>query len=151
MKSTLKSICLIAALFSVVMSAQAEVTIKDAWIRATVPQQKATGAFMQIQSSNDVHIVEIQTTAAGIAEIHEMKTENNVMKMRAVTQLDLLAGKLVELKPGGFHVMLMDLKAQIKEGDIIPLTIIVEGKDKKREVIEVKAKARALNAAQSKM
>ncbi len=151
MKSTLKSICLIAALLSVVMSAQAEVTIKDAWVRATVPQQKATGAFMQIQSSNDVHIVEIQTTAAGIAEIHEMKTENNVMKMRAVPQLDLLAGKLVELKPGGFHVMLMDLKTQIKEGDIIPLTIIVEGKDKKREVIEVKAKARALNAAQSKM
>ncbi|MET3119537.1 copper(I)-binding protein [Undibacterium sp. GrIS 1.8] len=151
MKSTLKSICLISALFSVVMTAQAEVTIKDAWVRATVPQQKATGAFMQIQSSSDVHIVEIQTTAAGIAEIHEMKTENNVMRMRAVPQLDLLAGKLLELKPGGFHVMLMDLKAQIKEGDIIPLTIIVEGKDKKREVIEVKAKARALNAAQSKM
>lgn len=151
MKSTLKSICLISALFSVVMTAQAEVTIKDAWVRATVPQQKATGAFMQIQSSSDVHIVEIQTTAAGIAEIHEMKTENNVMRMRAVPQLDLLAGKLLELKPGGFHVMLMDLKVQIKEGDIIPLTIIVEGKDKKREVIEVKAKARALNAAQSKM
>lgn len=151
MKSTLKSICLISALFSVVMTAQAEVTIKDAWVRATVPQQKATGAFMQIQSSSDVHIVEIQTTAAAIAEIHEMKTENNVMRMRAVPQLDLLAGKLLELKPGGFHVMLMDLKAQIKEGDIIPLTIIVEGKDKKREVIEVKAKARALNAAQSKM
>ena len=151
MKSTLKSICLISALFSVVMTAQAEVTIKDAWVRATVPQQKATGAFMQIQSSSDVHIVEIQTTVAGIAEIHEMKTENNVMRMRAVPQLDLAAGKLVELKPGGFHVMLMDLKAQIKEGDIIPLTIIVEGKDRKREVIEVKAKARALNAAQSKM
>lgn len=132
-------------------SAQAEVTIKDAWVRATVPQQMATGAFFQIQSSTDARVVSVQTSAAGVAEIHEMKMENNLMKMRAVEHLDLAAGKMVELKPGGFHLMLMDLKQQIKAGELIPVTLVVEGKDKKRETIEIKLKARSLNGAEHKM
>ncbi len=144
---------LIAAITATVIAvnAQAEVTVKDAWVRATVPQQKATGAFLQIQSSTDARLVEVQTSVAGMAEIHEMKMENNVMRMRELAHLDLPAGKLVELKPGSFHLMLMELKAQIKPGDVIALTLIVENKDKKREVIEVKAKARALNSADGKM
>ena len=150
MKSTLKLIVgLKMAMTAIVV--QSEVTIKDAWVRATVPQQMATGAFFQIQSSKDVRLVSVQTPAAGIAEIHEMKMENNVMKMRSVEYLDLTAGKMVELKPGGFHLMLMDLKVQVKAGDVIPLTLIVEGKDKKRETIEVKVKARSLNGADGKM
>lgn len=132
-------------------SAQAELTIKDAWVRATVPQQMATGAFFQIQSSTHARVVSVQTAAAGVAEIHEMKMENNLMKMRAVEHLELAAGKMVELKPGGYHLMLMDLKKQIKAGDIIPLTLVVEGKDKKRESIEIKLKARSLNSAEHKM
>ncbi len=132
-------------------SAQAEVTVKDAWVRATVPQQMATGAFFQIQSSTDTRVVSLQTSVAGVAEIHEMKMENDVMKMRAVEHLDLAAGKMVELKPGGYHLMLMDLKKQIKVGDVIPLTLVLEGKDKKRESVEIKLKARTLNGADNKM
>lgn len=150
MKKIFKLVCVFALLMFAI-SSRAEVSVKDAWVRATVPQQKATGAFLQIQSSTDVRLVEVQTMAAGIAEIHEMKMDNNVMKMRSLEYLDLPAGKLVEFKPGSFHLMLMDLKAQIKPGDAITLTLIVESKDKKRETIEVKAKARALNSADGKM
>ena len=132
-------------------SVHAEVVIKDAWIRATVPQQMTTGAFFQIQSNTDTRVVSVQTSAAGVAEIHEMKMENNIMKMRALDYLDLAAGKLVELKPGGYHLMLMDLKKQIKAGDIIPLTLILEGKDKKRESIDIKLKARSFSGAENKM
>ena len=105
---------------------------------------------MQITSPTDSKLVEARSPAAGIVEIHEMKLENNVMKMRAVTALDLPAGKAVELKPGGYHVMLMDLKGQVKAGDSVPLTLVFEGKDKKRETVEVKAAARSLTAATPK-
>lgn len=147
------AMALIAAMATVVtvMNAQAEVTVKDAWVRAAVQQQKATGAFLQIQSSADARLVEVQTSIASMTEIHEMKMDNNVMRMRELSYLDLPAGKLVELKPGSFHLMLMGVKTQIKSGDVIALTLIVENKDKKREVIEVKAKARALNSADGKM
>ena len=150
MKMTMTLIAAIAVTV-IAMNAQAEVTVKDAWVRATVPQQKATGAFLQIQSSTDARLVEVQTSVAGMAEIHEMKMDNNVMRMRELAHLDLPAGKLVELKPGSFHLMLMGVNTQIKSGDVIALTLIVENKDKKREVIEVKAKARALNSADGKM
>ena len=150
MKIQLKIIS--ALVFSLVaFAAQAEITIKDPWVRATVPQQMATGAFFQIQSSADMRVVSVQTSVAGVAEIHEMKMENNLMKMRAVEHLDLTAGKMVELKPGGYHLMLMDLKKQIKVGDVIPLTLVVEGKDKKRESIQIKLKARSLSGLENKM
>ena len=131
-------------------AAFAQVNIKDPWVRATVPQQKATGAFMQITAAKDAKLVEAKSAAAAVVEIHEMAMENNVMKMRAIPGLALPAGKAVDLKPGGYHVMLIDLKAQIKAGDTIPVTLVVEGKDGKRETIEVKATARALNAEAQK-
>ena len=136
-----------AALGVFALPAGAQVTVKEPWVRATVPQQKATGAFMQITAPVDSKLVEVKSPAAGVVEIHEMKMENNVMKMRAVTGVDLPAGKAVELKPGGYHVMLMDLKVQVKEGDSVPLTLVFEGRDKKRETVEIKAVAKSLTAA----
>ena len=73
-----------------------------------------------------------------------MKMENDVMKMRAVPGIDIPAGKGADLKPGGYHVMLMNLKSQMKEGDVVPITLVVEGKDKKRQTLEVKAHVKAL-------
>ena len=136
---------ILTSLFSTAVLAQ--VSVKDPWVRATVPQQMATGAFMQLTSPKDAKLIEVTSSAAGIVEIHEMKMENHVMKMRAVDALNLPAGKGVDLKPGGYHVMLMDLKAQVKVGDSVPLTLVFEGKDKKREMLEVKASARSLTGA----
>ena len=132
------------------VSAAAQVVVKDAWLRATVPHQTATGAFMRITSPAGAVLVDVQSSAAGIIEIHEMTLVNNVMKMRAVEQVALPAGTPVELKPGGYHVMLMDLKAQVKAGDTIPLTLVFEGKDKKRFTMEVKASAKPLGGAAPK-
>lgn len=136
------SIALIAA--SASAFAQSSVEIKDPWVRATVAQQKATGAFMQLTAKADSKLVEVQSPVAGVIEIHEMAMDNNVMKMRQIPGLALPAGKAVELKPGGYHVMLLDLKAQVKEGDVVPVTLVFEGKDGKRETVEVKAPAKPL-------
>jgi copper(I)-binding protein len=76
-----------------------------------------------------------------------MEMENNVMKMRQIDGVSLAAGKAVELKPGGMHIMLMGLNEQAKEGDVINFTLVVEGKDKKQQNIEVKATVKALGTA----
>lgn len=123
------------------------VAVKDAWVRATVAQQKATGAFMQLTAPTDTQLVEARSPAAGVVEVHEMAMDNNVMKMRKVVGLALPAGQTVTLKPGGYHVMLMDLKGQVKEGDLVPLTLVFASKDGKRSTLDIKAPARALNAA----
>ncbi len=137
---------LTAALIAVSASAMAQVTVdvKDPWVRATVAQQKATGAFMQLTAKADAKLVEVRSSAAGVVEIHEMAMEKDVMKMRQIPGLELAAGKPVELKPGGYHVMLMDLKAQVKEGDTVPLTLVFEGKDGKRQNVEIKAPVKPL-------
>jgi periplasmic copper chaperone A len=131
---------------TVSLAAQAQVTVKDAWVRATVAQQKATGAFMQLQSAQDAKLISAQSPVAGVVEVHEMSMDSGVMKMRAVPSLALPAGKAVELKPGGYHVMLMDLKAQVKDGDTVPVTLVVEGKDGKRQLVELKVPARTAAA-----
>jgi copper(I)-binding protein len=124
--------------------AWAQTTVKDPWIRGTVPQQKATGMFAQITSAGGGKLVAGTSPVAGLVEIHEMSMDGNVMKMRAVQGLDLPAGKAVELKPGGYHVMLMDLKKTLAAGETVPMSLVVEGKDGKRETIELKVPVRSL-------
>ena len=125
--------------------APAAVDVKDAWVRATVAQQKSTGAFMQPTARADTRVVSVESPIAGVAQIHEMAMDKDVMRMRELkTGLPLPAGKAVELKPGGYHVMLMDLKGQVKAGDVVPLSLVLEGQDGKRTKLEVKAPVRAL-------
>jgi len=106
-----------------------------------VQGQTATGAFMKLQSAADAKLVEARSPVAAVVEIHEMAMENNVMRMRAVKSIELAAGRAVELKPGGYHVMLMDLKRQVKDGEVVPVTLVVETAGK-REAVEVQAAAR---------
>ncbi len=135
-------------LAAVTFNAWAQVEVKEAWARATVPQQKATGAFMQITAAQATRLVEVKSSVAGVAEVHEMSMKDNLMQMRPVKALDLPAGKMVELKPGGYHVMLLDLKQPIKDGDDVPLTLVLEGADGKRTTVDVKAKARGMQPMQ---
>jgi len=126
--------------------AQVNVTVKDAWVRATVPTQKATGAFMQLQAARDSSFVSVSSPLTPNVEVHEMAMQGDVMRMRQVRSLDLPAGKTVELSPGGYHIMLLNLKGQVKEGDTVPFTLVFEGKDGKRETVEVKAPVRSLTS-----
>lgn len=137
-----------AALLATAALAHAQTTAADAWVRATVPQQTATGAFLTLTSAQGGALVKAASPVAANVEVHEMKMEGNVMKMAAIEQLALPAGQAVALKPGGYHIMLMDLKQQVKVGDTVPLTLTIQGADGKTETLEVKADVRALAAPQ---
>ena len=125
----------------------ADIDVKKPWVRGTVTGQPATGAFMEVTSNGGAAIIGASSPVAGITEIHEMKMDGGVMKMRAISRLDLPAGKPVKLAPGGYHVMLMDLKQPLKKGDLVPLTLKFEGKDKAVETVEIKAEVRDLTAS----
>ena len=133
----LKTLATILSLSCGALFAQT-VEVKDAWARATVPGQKATGAFMKLTAKEGTKLVAISSPVAGVSEVHEMKMDGDVMKMRAVAGgLELPAGKAVELKPGGYHVMLMDLKVALQKDTTIPLTLVfkdAKGVETKTEV-----------------
>lgn len=127
-------------------SAWADVNVVNPWVRATVVQQSATGAFMDLTSSEDAKLVGAESPVANTVEVHEMAMDGGVMRMRPVAALALPAGKTVSLKPGSYHVMLMGLKLQLDEGNEVPMTLVVEGKDGKRQKIELVVPVRALTA-----
>ena len=104
----------------------APVAVEGAWARASVQGQTASGAFMRLTAPEATRLVRIESPVAGVAEVHEMKMDGNVMKMRALPGLDLPAGQAVELKPGGYHLMLMDLKAPLATGASVPLTLVFQ-------------------------
>ena len=142
----MKSLSLLLALSAVSISALAQVTVKEPWVRATVPHQTATGAFMQITSARNAKLLAAQSPA-GTVEIHEMRLENDVMKMRQIDGLELSAGKAVGLKPGGYHLMITGLKQALKEGETVALTLTVETENKDQETVVIKAPVLALTAA----
>ncbi|WP_206076864.1 copper chaperone PCu(A)C [Massilia horti] len=131
-----------AALFS--SAALAQVVVTDPWVRATVPAQKVSGAFMQLRSPTDARVVGVRSPVAGNAELHKMEMQGQSMKMRAVDAIDLPAGQTVTLGPGGYHVMLFDLKQQLKEGETVPLTLVVEDRQHKRQEVQVEAPVKPL-------
>jgi hypothetical protein len=131
-----------ASLFTT--AAFAQVTVSDPWIRATVPAQTTAGAFMQLRSPKATRLVEVQTPVAGRAEVHQMAMEGQTMRMQKVDGIDLPAGQTVNLSSGGYHVMLFDLKQQLKDGEQVPLTLTFVGPDKKRENVTVQVPVKPL-------
>lgn len=137
---------IIASLLTLTATAWAQTTVKveDAWVRGTVATQRATGAFMRLTPSTNARLVSASSPMAGVVEIHEMAMENDIMKMRQVPGLDLPAERTTELKPGGFHIMLMELKGQVKGGETVPLTLTFEDANKKTFTMDVQAPVTAL-------
>lgn len=139
--ATLLSLLLATSLCT---GAQAQdIVITDAWARATVAGQKATGAFMTITAKEASQLVAASSPVAGITEIHEMKMEKDVMRMAPVPALALPAGKAVALKPGGYHVMFMDLKNTLTDKSTVPLTLTFENAkgQKSQQVLQVPVRA----------
>lgn len=157
---TMKSVaaCALSALvlgsFSLHSLAQTgpNVQISGAWVRTTVQGQMGTGGFMQLTAKEPMRLVSVASPVAGVGEVHEMKMDGDVMKMRALTEgLELPAGKTVELKPGGFHIMLMDLKQALPKDSTVPMTLVfkdAKGNESKLE-LRVPVSARAPGAAAS--
>jgi copper(I)-binding protein len=120
----------------------ANISVTDAWARATMPGQKVSGAYMQLRADADARLVGASSPVVPRVEVHEMKMDGDVMRMREVKAVELPKGKTVSLEPGGFHIMLMNLPQPISAGEMIPLTLVVESGGK-RQTVEVQAEARA--------
>jgi copper(I)-binding protein len=135
--------------FALPASAQS-VTVKEAWIRGTVPGQSGTGAFMELTGKTAARLVGASSSAAKIVEVHSMKMENGVMKMSAVDGVDLPPGKPVRLAPGGYHVMLMELHKPLSAGERVPLRLSFEFPDKRRETLDLSVEVRDVKGQPAK-
>jgi periplasmic copper chaperone A len=129
------------------------VKVEGAWVRTAVPGQSGTGGFMKLTADQDMKLVGVASPVAGVGEVHEMGMDGGVMKMRALPNgLDLPAGKVVELKSGGFHLMLMALKQALPKDSSIPVTLLLKdksGKDVKMEIkVPVLARAPGMGSAE---
>lgn len=141
MKSYLKHAFFIINMACFITLAHAEIKISNAWVKPTMPGQPVAGAYMTLVSDKDIDIVEVDSPVAGKAEIHSMSMEGNIMRMKRLERLSLKAGKPVELKPGGFHIMLMELNHQIKEGEAVPISLVSQDDTGKRVTQLIKAVA----------
>ena len=102
-------------------------TIETPWLRATPGGAKVAGGYLRVTNTGSEadRLLSVTSAASGKGEVHEMSSEGGVMKMREVVGgLAIAPGKTVELKPGGFHLMLMDLKQPLKEGETVPVTLV---------------------------
>lgn len=114
--------------FLITSHAKADVLISDAWARANAPGQSVGAAYMTLKSPQDSTLFQVKSSAADSVEIHSMTMTNGVMKMRALETLPLLAGKPEKLAPGGFHLMLFDLKKPLKAGEKVTFTLSFKDK-----------------------
>jgi hypothetical protein len=127
------------------------VRVTNAWVRSTVPGQQASAAFMTLTASKDTQLVALSTPVAGVAVVHEMRLENQVMHMRAIAGgLALPAGQAVALQPGGLHMMLMDLKTTLSPGTRVALTLVLQDARHAKSQLRIEVPVRAsapVNAA----
>jgi copper(I)-binding protein len=134
------SVYILIPLIALLASAsQAQVTVTEAWVRATVANQSATGAFMRLTSKKDAKLISANSDSAGVVEVHEMRMDNDIMRMRPIEGLQLQAGKSLDLKAGGYHLMMMDLKKQLKAGFEVQISLVFQNAKGERETVYVHA------------
>ncbi|WP_052393372.1 copper chaperone PCu(A)C [Pseudomonas rhizosphaerae] len=144
--NTVRHATLLIAALGFTGHAMAQTTVEDAWARATVPGQPATGAFMTLKADADSTLISVQSPAAKDTQIHQSTMKGDVMSMLPVDEVSLPAGEPVVFDANGYHVMLIGLVKQVKEGDAVPLTLKIKNAQGEEETLEVNAVARALNA-----
>ena len=129
------------------------VTVNEPYVRLAPPNAPATAAFMVIKNAGDkdVKVVKADNPASKVTELHTHLNENGVMKMRPVAAIDVKSKGEAVLKPGGLHVMLIDMKAPMKEGDVVPITLTFDdGSSKKVDAKVVKPMAAGMPALEHK-
>jgi len=142
---------ILALLVCAAAAAQTTVQVDDPWVRGTVAGQASTGAFMRLTPTAHARLLAARSPVAGVVEIHEMAMDGDVMKMRQIPGLDLAAGRTMDLKPGGYHVMLMSLKQPLKGGQSVPLTLVFEDERGKRFEQTLAVPVTALGAGNAAM
>jgi copper(I)-binding protein len=139
----LLSAMFIASILISACSKQDSIEIKNQWVRASNDGQDVSAAYMTIVSNEDTSLIAIDSDVADVIEIHSMSMENGVMKMRMLDTLDLVAGKPTELSPGGFHLMLFDLKKPLAAGKEAHFTLHFKNKAGQEKTISVTSPIKA--------
>lgn len=133
------AVLLVACVLIKPADAAEPVGVKDAWVRMPAPGQTVAGAYMTLTARSQSALVSVASPVAARGELHSMTMEGGVMKMRDVERIDIAAGRTITLEPGGLHVMLVDLKRQLKPGEKAPLTLTVQRADSSRAALTVEA------------
>jgi periplasmic copper chaperone A len=149
MKSTLSNFAF-AAVFATLIAAPAradevkagDLVITQAWSRATPNGAKIGSGYFTVENKGSApdRLVGVSADVAGKVEVHEMATNNGVMTMRPVEKgLTIDPGKTIKLAPGGYHLMMFDLKSPLKQGDALPVTLEFEKAGKVKISLDVQA------------
>lgn len=143
--------CVVLAVFVAVptLALAQQVAVSAAWVRSTVAGQGAAAAYLELTAREPARLVGASTPLAGATELHQMVMDGGVMKMRPLPFLELPAGKTVVLRPGSYHFMLLELKQVLRAGEQVPLSLRIEGHDKQRFTLDVRAEVRGAAAASS--
>jgi hypothetical protein len=120
------------------------IQVEGAWARATAPGQDAAMVDMTIVSEKAAKLSGFTTPVSQYAEMHSMTHDKGLMKMREVKSIELPAGQRVNLGEAGFHLMLIGLRAPLKAGDSVPLTLNVQAADNSSVNVDVKAQIKPL-------
>lgn len=131
---------LFAAVASFAAAAHAQVAVSDAWVRATVPAQRSSGAFMRLEAARPLRLVSASTPVAASASIHRMGLQGGVMKMEEVAGIDLQPARALDFETAGYHLMLGGLARQLRAGETVPLTLVFTDAAGKRTTRTVQAK-----------
>jgi periplasmic copper chaperone A len=145
MKNIAATLLLITAASTFAANAQksaVEPSLKvfDVWAKTTVPGGSVSAAYMHIKSAKPLKLIKAESPLTNTVELHDMKMKDGVMEMKAVDAVVIPANKLIDLKPGGFHIMLIKVNKPIKKGDEVPLTLTFENEAKQTFTVDVKAK-----------
>ena len=135
----IQAVLFICLLFASAVQAKENIQLSEAWARATVPGQEVSGAFLSVKSLRPAKLIKVESPIADSVEIHSMTMKNGVMEMRELKTLALPAGKLVKLAPGELHLMLIDIKRQLKPGDKVPLKLTLQFETNTQAVKEITA------------
>ncbi|HEX4508748.1 MAG TPA: copper chaperone PCu(A)C [Burkholderiaceae bacterium] len=140
----MKKAVALAALALPLLAARAGsgVDVQQPWVRTTVAGQTTTGAYMTVTSARGGTLVGVSSPVASSVEVHEMKMDGDIMRMRSLDTLALPAGQKVEFKPNAYHLMMLGLKHPVKPGDVVPITLTVKDAAGKEETVDVRAPAR---------
>ncbi len=127
------------------VSAAPDVVVTQAWARATVAAQKTSGVFMQIAVSEDAVLIGASSPVAGEVQVHQTRQNDNIARMEHLKDgLPLMSGRTTELKPGGAHIMLMQLKQPLDDGQLIQLNLTVADKSGAESVVTLNVPVRPI-------
>jgi hypothetical protein len=147
MRRLFHALCIFtAALLAPLAQAAEPIAVTGAWARATAGGQKVGAAYMELAAPAGTALVAAETPVSARVELHTMSMEGGVMKMRPVEKIEVPAAGKVSLKPGGLHLMLIDLKQPLKEGSRVPITLTFQSGAAKTTV-SVEAEVRPLSGA----